>query len=74
MFGGAIIIIIQEWARGAITVSGGHNLILGILLVVVMMTMKEGIWPTVVNKLKKLGHRKKAESVKMERVKNEQAE
>ncbi len=52
--GGAIIIIIEEWARGAISVSGGHNLILGVLLVLVMMTMREGIWPTVVKLVKRL--------------------
>ncbi|MBP8640899.1 MAG: helix-turn-helix domain-containing protein [Oscillospiraceae bacterium] len=53
--GGFILIALQEWARGAISVTGGHNLVLGILLIVVMMTMKEGIWPTLVKLFKGLG-------------------
>jgi len=66
--GGAIIIIIEEWARGAIAVSGGHNLILGILLIVVMLTMREGVWPTIVKLVKRLYARIKAGSVKNERA------
>lgn len=46
VIGGAVIIIIQETARSAITITGGHNLVLGIILVFVMMTMKEGVWVT----------------------------
>jgi branched-chain amino acid transport system permease protein len=66
--GGTIIIIIEEWARGAISVSGGHNLILGILLIVVMMTMREGVWPTIVKLAKRLYLRIKAGSVNNERA------
>lgn len=47
VIGGAILIIIQETARSAITITGGHNLVLGIILVVVMMTMKQGIWSAI---------------------------
>lgn len=44
VIGGAILIIVQETARSMITVSGGHNLVLGLILILVMMLMKQGIW------------------------------
>ena len=44
VIGGAILIIVEETARSLITVSGGHNLVLGIILILVMMLMKQGIW------------------------------
>ena len=44
VIGGAILIIVQEAARSMITVSGGHNLVLGLILILVMMLMKQGIW------------------------------
>lgn len=47
VIGGTILIIIQEVARSTITVTGGHNLVLGIILVLVMMTMKQGIWSAI---------------------------
>jgi len=45
VFGSTIVICLQEWARSAITVSGGHHLLLGLLLIVIMMTSKEGLYP-----------------------------
>lgn len=54
MIGSAMMIIIQEVARTTITITGGHNLVLGIILIVVMMTMKQGIWNAIVEAAKKL--------------------
>lgn len=47
VIGGAILIIVEETARSLITVSGGHNLVLGIILILVMMLMKQGIWVSI---------------------------
>lgn len=44
VIGGAILIFVEETARSMITVSGGHNLVLGLILIFVMMWMKQGIW------------------------------
>lgn len=54
VFGGAIVIIFQEYTRSLITASGGHHLALGLLLVGVMMTNKEGIYPAIIKLLYKL--------------------
>lgn len=64
VIGGAVIIIIQETARSAISITGGHNLVLGIMLVVVMMTMKEGIWVTIQKLADKLGKKRGSSSGK----------
>ncbi len=43
--GGFLVIMIQEFSRSTIPVNGGHYLVLGVLLIVIMMTSKEGIYP-----------------------------
>ena len=45
--GAFAVLGLQEWARNIITVSGGHKLLLGLLLIVVMLAAREGIWPAV---------------------------
>ena len=45
VLGTIIVIMFQEFSRSVITVNGGHYLLLGLLLVLVMMTSKEGIYP-----------------------------
>lgn len=47
VIGGAILILVEETARSMITISGGHNLVLGIILILVMMLMKQGIWVSI---------------------------
>ncbi|MGN1466843.1 MAG: branched-chain amino acid ABC transporter permease [Ruminococcus sp.] len=54
VIGGFTVLGLQEWARNTISVSGGHNLVLGLLLIVVMMVAREGIWPECVKAFKKL--------------------
>ncbi len=54
LFGSTIVIILQEVARSVITVNGGHYLMVGALLVVVMMLSKEGIYPGIVKLVKKI--------------------
>lgn len=54
IIGAFTVLGLQEWARNIITVSGGHNLVLGILIIVVMMTAREGIWPGLLKLCKKL--------------------
>jgi branched-chain amino acid transport system permease protein len=53
VIGAFVVLGLQEWARGAISVSGGHNLVVGLLLIVVMMISREGIWPTFIKAYKK---------------------
>ncbi|SCZ79871.1 branched-chain amino acid ABC transporter permease [Acidaminobacter hydrogenoformans] len=43
--GSVIVILFQEFSRSVVTISGGHHLLLGLLLVTVMMTSREGIYP-----------------------------
>lgn len=57
IIGAFTVLGLQEWARGAISVSGGHNMVLGILIIVVMMTAREGIWPGLLTLYKKLKKR-----------------
>lgn len=52
VIGAFVVLGLQEWARGVITISGGHNLLLGILLIVVMMAAREGIWPAILKIVK----------------------
>lgn len=66
VIGGTIMIIIQEVARSTITVTGGHNLVLGIILVLVMMTMKQGIWSALQSGIDKL-HGRLSEARKQRR-------
>ncbi|HHU31845.1 MAG TPA: hypothetical protein GXZ50_04185, partial [Clostridia bacterium] len=58
VIGSIIVILFQEFSRSLITVNGGHHLLLGVLLVFVMMTSKEGIYPGIrklILKMKKTG-------------------
>jgi len=64
VIGGALFIWMQEWARSVITITGGHNLLLGIMLIVVMMTMREGVWPTILKLFKKKNQPAKPENKK----------
>lgn len=59
VLGGAIVIILQEYTRSLITISGGHHLALGLLLVVVMMTNKEGVYPAIIKLVNKLKYNQK---------------
>jgi len=43
--GGFVVILIQEFSRSVIQVRGGHHLVLGLLLICIMMTSKEGLYP-----------------------------
>lgn len=52
VIGGTIVILIQELSRAYITVSGGHHLVLGIMLVVIMLVAREGLYPFISNKIK----------------------
>ena len=45
VLGSSIVICIQEWARSALTFSGGQHMALGILLVIIMMVSRDGIFP-----------------------------
>ncbi len=45
VFGTTIVIWLQEWARSAVAISGGHHMALGILLVLIMMVSREGLYP-----------------------------
>ena len=45
VFGTSIVIYVQEWARSALTITGGQHLVLGIILVVIMMVSREGLFP-----------------------------
>lgn len=46
--GTALVILLQEWARAYIPVNGGHHLVLGVLLVVIMLASKKGLYPGLV--------------------------
>ena len=59
VIGGFCVLGLQEWARNIITVSGGHNLLLGLLLIVVMMVSREGLWPVIQRNVLKLVHKNK---------------
>ena len=45
IFGTSIVICVQEWARSALTITGGQHFVLGLLLVVIMMVSREGLFP-----------------------------
>ena len=51
--GSVIVILFQEFSRSVVSISGGHHILLGILLVTVMMTSREGIYPGLKKLLKK---------------------
>lgn len=53
VFGSGIVILLQEFARTTIPFRGGHHLALGMLLIFVMMTNKEGIYPGIRKLIKK---------------------
>lgn len=52
--GGILVILVQEFSRGYIPVNGGHHLVLGLMLVIVMLVAREGLYPTIVNKIKQI--------------------
>lgn len=52
VIGGAIAILIQEFSRAYIPFSGGHHLVLGIMLAAIMLVAREGLYPFISNKLK----------------------
>jgi ABC-type branched-subunit amino acid transport system permease subunit len=54
LFGSTIVIILQELARSLIKVSGGHYMLMGLLLITVMMLSKEGIYPGLVKLIGKI--------------------
>lgn len=61
VFGTSIVICIQEWARSALAFSGGQHMALGVLLVVIMMVSREGLFPGLRKLARRLlGKRKKA--------------
>lgn len=64
IIGGFTVLGLQEWARNAISVSGGHNLVLGLLLIVVMMVAREGIWPECIKLFRKVAAIVKKKSAK----------
>ena len=70
VIGAFAVLGLQEWARNIITVSGGHNLILGILLIVVMLVAREGIWPAIRNAVVKRMKKSKAEKMKNKEATN----
>lgn len=52
VIGGALVIIIQELSRAYVPISGGHHLVIGIVLVLVMLLAREGIYPTILKAIK----------------------
>ncbi len=52
VFGGIVVILVQEFARAYVPINGGHHLILGIMLVVIMLGAREGLYPTIANRIK----------------------
>lgn len=54
VFGGIVVIIVQEFSRAYVTINGGHHLILGIMLVVIMLGAREGLYPTIANKINQI--------------------
>lgn len=53
VIGGALVIIIQELSRAYVPISGGHHLIIGLVLVLVMLLAREGIYPTILKAIEK---------------------
>lgn len=53
VFGGILVIVTQELSRTYIPISGGHHLVLGLMLVVVMLAAREGLYPTILKQIKK---------------------
>ncbi|MCI2058412.1 MAG: branched-chain amino acid ABC transporter permease [Oscillibacter sp.] len=45
VFGTSIVIAIQEWARSALPFTGGQHMALGLLLIIIMMVSREGLFP-----------------------------
>lgn len=59
VFGGILVIVTQELSRIYITVSGGHHLVLGLMLAIVMLSAREGLYPTIVKKIKEGKYKKR---------------
>lgn len=54
--GAFVVLGLEEVSRDIFV--HGHHLFLGVILIVIMMTMREGIWPTVLRLFKKIRSRK----------------
>lgn len=54
VFGGILVIVTQELSRTYIPFSGGHHLVLGLMLVTVMLLAREGLYPTILKKFKQM--------------------
>lgn len=59
VIGSILVILIQELSRAYITLSGGHHLVLGIMLVVIMLVAREGLYPFISEKIKEKQKEKK---------------
>ncbi len=51
VIGGTLVILIQEFSRAFIPITGGHHLVLGLMLVIIMLSAREGLYPTIKNKI-----------------------
>lgn len=55
--GAVIVILVQEFSRAFIPVNGGHHLVLGLILLFIMLLAKEGLYPTIINSIRKIRSR-----------------